>query len=237
MIRLGIEGRLARITLARPPLNVLDLAHLEELADAVGKARDAAILVLGADGRCFSAGNDVADHAPARAPAMLAAFHRAIRGLLALDAITVADVRGDALGGGCELVLACDLCVAAPAARFGQPEIDVGCFPPVAAALLPARVGWARAVDLIATGRRIDAATAERWGLVARVAEDGAEPLVQELLAKSPEVLRTTKAALRAARTGGLDAAERVYLERLLPLPDCAEGVAAFLAKRPPRWR
>jgi cyclohexa-1,5-dienecarbonyl-CoA hydratase len=234
VIRLAIEGRLARITLARPPLNVLDLAHLADLGDAVEGARGAAVVVLAAEGRCFSAGNDVADHAPDRAPAMLAAFHRAVRGLLALDAVTVADVKGDALGGGCELVLACDLAVAAPGARFGQPEIDVGCFPPVAAALLPLRVGWGRAVEMIATGRRIDAATAERWGLVTRVAEEGALPLVAELLSKSAEVLRATKAALRA---GGLDAAERVYLERLLPLGDCAEGVRAFLGKRPPRWQ
>ncbi len=232
-IRVAVEGRLARITLARPPLNILDQAHLDLLAAAVdsGGVRGAAVVVLDAEGRCFSAGNDIGDHTRERAPAMLASFHRAVRGLLALDGITVADVRGDALGGGMELVLACDLAYAAPTARFGQPEIDVGCFPPVAAALLPRRVGWARAVEMIATGGRIDAATAVRWGLIAGAGDPA--PFLASLLAKSPEVLRATKAAMRA---GSLEAAERIYVERLLPLRDCEEGVRSFLEKRPPRW-
>ena len=232
-VTVELEGRLARITLARPPLNVLDLEHLGLLADAVEEAGDAAVVLLRAGEGCraFSAGNDVKDHVRERAPAMLERFHRAVRGLLETDAITVADVTGDALGGGCELVLACDVAYAAPKARFGQPEIDVGCFPPVAAALLPRRVGWTRAVELIATGRRIDAAEAARIGLVTAVGEAG--PVVETLLAKSPDVLRATKAALRA---GGLAAAEEIYVRRLLPLADCAEGLRAFLEKRPPRW-
>jgi cyclohexa-1,5-dienecarbonyl-CoA hydratase len=237
-IQLDIHGRLARITLAQPPLNVLDLAHLEQLADAVARIGDASVAVVAAGPRCraFSAGNAVQDHVPERAPAMLAAFHRVIAGLLATDAVTVADVRGDAFGGGCELVCACDLAVAHPGARFGQPEIDIGCFPPVAASVLPNRIGWARAVEMIATGRRDDAATALAWGLVNDVGEDGADALVATLLAKSPAVLRTAKAALGAARAGGIRAAERAYTDVLLPLPDCTEGVRAFLEKRPPRW-
>jgi len=241
MIELETEGRLARITLARPPLNVLDVAHLEEFANRVGKARDAAVLVIrGAGPRAFSAGNDVADHVPERAPAMLDAFHRAIRGLLSTNAVTVADVNGDAFGGGCELVAACDLAWAVPAARFGQPEIDVGCFPPVAASVLPRRIGWKRALELIALGDPIDAATAADWGLVNGVANDGAGPKVAHLLRKSPAVLRQAKRALREARgwgtVDGIAAAERIYKDELLPLADCEEGVRAFLDKRPPRW-
>lgn len=230
------EGRLARIVLARPPLNVLDLDHLGAFADAAerGARGQAAVLLLRAaeDCRAFSAGNDVADHAPEHAPPMLERFHRAVRALRETDAITVAEVRGAAFGGGCELVAACDLAVAAPDARFGQPEIDVGCFPPVAAALLPQRIGWTRAVEMIATGRILDAGEAHRIGLVTRLAPD-ANGLVAELLAKSPEVLRCAKAALRG---GTLERAERIYEQRLLPLADCAEGVRAFLEKRPPDW-
>jgi len=160
-IECDLQGRLARITLARPPLNILDVAHLEEFAARLEEAAGAAVLVLsGGAARAFSAGNDVADHLPERAPAMLEAFHRVVRALLATDAVTVADVNGDAYGGGCELVAACDLAWAVPAARFGQPEIDVGCFPPVAASLLPRRIGPARAAELILLGRRIDAGTA-----------------------------------------------------------------------------
>jgi cyclohexa-1,5-dienecarbonyl-CoA hydratase len=238
-VRVETHGRLARVVLDRPPLNVLDTDHLRQLGDAVRAARHAAVLVLepGEDCRAFSAGNDVKDHARERAPAMLAAFHGAVRALLESEAFSVADVRGDALGGGCELVLACDLAWAAPGARLGQPEVDVGCFPPVAAALLPRRVGWKRAVEILALGRPVDAQEAARIGLVNGVGP--AEPAVESLLRKSPEVLRALKAALRAAHPGGavgVERAEEVYLRRLLPLEDCAEGVRAFLEKRPPRW-
>jgi len=229
------QGRLARITLARPPLNILDLAHLEELAARLEEAAGAAVLVVsGGDARAFSAGNDVADHLPERAPAMLKAFHRAVRALLATDAVTVADVTGDAFGGGCELVAACDLAWAVPAARFGQPEIDVGCFPPAAASLLPRRIGPARAAELILLGRRIDAGTALAWGLLNGISDEGAGAAVDALLTKSAAVLRLAK---RALRDGTLAGAERIYEEELLGLADCSEGVRAFLEKRPPRWR
>jgi cyclohexa-1,5-dienecarbonyl-CoA hydratase len=233
-IRLETKGRLARIILDRPPLNILDLDHLEQLAQRIEEAKDAAVIVLQASEncRCFSAGNAVEDHVPERAPAMLERFHRAIRALLDTDAITVADVRGDALGGGCEIAIACDLVYAAPGARFGQPEINVGCFPPVAAALLPRRIGWTRAVELIATGRLVSAQEAASWGLVTAVKR--ADENVQALLNKSAPVLRATKRALRA---GTLDEAERIYKDEVLPLDDCAEGIRAFIEKRAPDWR
>jgi len=230
------EGRLTRITLARPPLNILDIASLEQLADAIESVGDdTAVIVIDSDvPRAFSAGNDVADHMPERAPAMLQAFHRAIRGLLDAEAVTVADVRGDAFGGGCELVAACDLAYATPAARFGQPEIDIGCFPPVAASLLPARIGPKRAADLVLTGRRIDAATAADWGLISGIDEQGAGPAIEVLLEKSAPALRAAKLALRSPN---LAEAERIYIDRLLDLDDYAEGIRAFQEKRLPKWR
>jgi cyclohexa-1,5-dienecarbonyl-CoA hydratase len=227
-VRLETQGRLARIILAKPPLNILDLDDLGQLAECIEQV-DAAVLVLQAadDCRAFSAGNAIQDHTPERAPAMLERFHRAIRALLATDAITVADVRGDALGGGCELVTACDLVYASENARFGQPEIKVGCFPPVAAALLPRRIGWTRAMEMIATGRIYSAA---ECALVTRIGP----PEIETLLGMSAPVLAAAK---RAMRTGTLADAERIYTEELLPLDDCAEGIAAFLEKRPPNWR
>ena len=235
-IQLVTEGRLARIILSRPPLNILDLAHLDELAAAIQSVTDAAILVLeaGEGCRCFSAGNAIQDHSPERAPEMLRHFHATIRTLLETDAVTVADVRGDALGGGCELVTACDLVYATPDSRFGQPEVKVGCFPPVAAALLPRRVGWTRAMELITTGRLLDANEAVEFGLVTRVSASGADEAVATLMAQSPAVLRLAKRAMTSA---SVDEAERIYREELLKLPDCTEGVLAFLEKRPPRWR
>jgi len=227
---------LARIILSRPPLNILDLAHLDELVRCVMDAQDAAILVLqaGEGCRCFSAGNAIQDHVPDRAPEMLMRFHRAIRALLESPAVTVADVRGDALGGGCELVTACDLVYATPESRFGQPEIKVGCYPPAAAALLPRRVGWTRAMEMITTGRLLDADEAVEFGLVTRVSASGADEALATLLEQSPAVLRLAKRAMRSA---DFDEAERIYRDELLRLPDCTEGVLAFLEKRPPRWQ
>ena len=205
------------------------------LATRIEEANDAAILVLAAgEGcRCFSAGNAIQDHEPERAPEMLKHFHRAIRELLNTQAVTVADVRGDALGGGCELILACDLVYSTPEARFGQPEIKVGCYPPVAAALLPQRVGWTRAVEMITTGRLLDADEAAESGLVTRVSASGADEAIGELLAQSPAVLRLAK---RALSSRDVTESERIYREELLQLPDCSEGVLAFLEKRPPVW-
>jgi cyclohexa-1,5-dienecarbonyl-CoA hydratase len=227
-VRLEKQGRLARIILAKPPLNILDLDDLGELAECIEKA-DAAVLVVCADEGCraFSAGNAIQDHTSERAPLMLERFHRAIRALMATDAITVADVRGDALGGGCELVAACDLVYASENARFGQPEIRVGCFPPVAAALLPKRIGWTRAMEMIATGRLYAAAECP---LVTRIGE----PDLEALLSMSAPVLALAKRAMRA---GSIEEAERIYRDDLLPLDDCAEGVRAFLEKRPPNWK
>lgn len=233
-IRLERTGRLARIILAKPPLNILGIEDLALLGDRLEEAAGAAVVVLQADEGCraFSAGNAVQDHVPERAPAMLERFHRVIRRLLDGDAITVADVRGPALGGGCELVAACDLAYAAPGVEFGQPEIELGCFPPVAASLLPSRVGWTRAVEMIATGRRIGAEEAERIGLITRVGSPDA--VIERLLSQSAPVLALAKRAMRPASLGE---AERIYREELLALDDCAEGVEAFLEKRPPEWR
>ena len=225
------EGRLARITLARPPLNILDVDHLGQLVGAIERARRCPIVLIDADPECrvFCAGNDIKDHVPGRAPDMLNVFHRAVRTLRTLDCVVVADVAGDALGAGCELVAACDLVYAREHARFGQPEIDVGCFPPVGAALLPTRIGWSRAAHLVLTGQPIDAATAADCGLITAVGE---VPL-DMLLAKSGAVLRFAK---RALQSGRIDEAERIYLDELIAHPDCEEGVRAFLEKRDPDW-
>jgi cyclohexa-1,5-dienecarbonyl-CoA hydratase len=230
-IQTAFEGRLARITLARPPLNILDIEHLRQLGSALEECRDEsiALVVIDAEGKAFSAGNDIKDHIAERAPEMLEAFHGALRTLLDLDAVVLADVRGAALGGGCEIVACCDLAYASTDAVFGQPEIDVGCFPPAAAVMLPFRIGWTRAMEMIVTGRRIDGHTAAAWGLITAVSEPPLEPL----LAKSPAVLRLAK---KAMRPGGLEQAEEIYLEELLAHPDCAEGVDAFLKKRRPNW-
>ncbi len=233
-IELREEGEWARLILRRPPLNVVDAPMAEEIAAALAACRGAARVVqveAAPDCRAFSAGVEVADHLPERAPAMLARF----------DAMTLAVVRGAALGGGAELAIACDAVVAGEAAVFGFPEIKVGCFPPLAMALLPRLVGLRRAEDWILSGRNVSAAEAAAAGL-ARLAPEGdleeaAARVRQDWLRLSSAVLRVTRRALRRDWMADLEAAEALYRSEILPLADAREGVAAFLEKRAPAWK
>jgi cyclohexa-1,5-dienecarbonyl-CoA hydratase len=244
------DGRAATVTLNRPPLNILDvpaIARLGEVLDGLGRDADLQLVVIrGAGDRAFSAGVAVQDHTPDKVGAMLESLHGAIRRLRDLDAVTVAAVHGHCLGGGMELAMACDLVIATDDARFAQPEIEVGCFPPVAAALLPQRIGAGLALDLAVTGRSLTAAEAERLGLVARRAPSGGldaavERFRAELAGKSVAVTRLAKKAVRAGRdlpfAQALAETERIYREELGRTEDVEEGVAAFLEKRRPVWR
>ncbi len=245
-----MNGRAARIVLDRPPLNIVTLEmlrQLEAVAERLAAMPEVRVVTLAAAGtRAFSAGVDVADHAGDRAPAMLAAFQSVAERLLDLDQVLVASVRAPALGGGWELVLLCDLVVAADDARFGVPEIALAALPPVAAAVLPRVVGEARARRLVLTGEPLAAAEAYQWGLVSRLVpaadvERVTEELVGQLLAHSGIALRLAKRAMTAAGRGPLRAAIReateLYRSRLLPTADAAEGIAAFLERRQPAWR
>ncbi|MGZ5493193.1 MAG: enoyl-CoA hydratase/isomerase family protein, partial [Thermoanaerobaculia bacterium] len=156
------------ITLDDPPLHILDIAMLEELRDAISRIKDDrhCMIIASTGDRAFSAGASVQDHMGDRVATMLARFHDCFRMLARLDIVTVALVRGAALGGGCELALACDFVLAGEHARFGQPEINLGVFPPVAAWQLSRQAPPRKGLELLLTGDPIDAATAERLGLV-----------------------------------------------------------------------
>ncbi len=247
-VRYDSSGALARVTLARPPLNVLDIPTLRALDAALGRAAEdpgVAIVVLRSDlPKAFSAGVDVADHVPERVGEMLGSFHAVLRRLLSWDRVSIAVVRGLALGGGCELAAACDLIVADDTAEFGQPEIGIGCFPPAAAAILPSLVGASRATDMVLSGRRVKAAEGKAMGLVcdvvpAKKLDAAVDAFVAEFCTRSPAVLRAARAAVAATKRPvleALDATERVYRERLVPLADMQEGLRAFLETRAPRW-
>jgi cyclohexa-1,5-dienecarbonyl-CoA hydratase len=235
------------ITLDRPPLNILDVATIEALAGLLapleGRRDLKAIVFQSALPRTFSAGVDVADHTGARVALMLEAFHGVFRRLDALPQATVAAVDGTCLGGACELAAFCDIVLATPRSVFGQPEIDVGCFPPVAAVLLP-RLSPRAAAEMILTGAPIGAAEAARVGLISRVVDDveaETRRVVRLLSSKSGAVLGLARRALRDGGTGGfaeaLAGVERIYRDELVPTEDIEEGVRAFLEKRPPRWK
>lgn len=247
-IQLYLEDRVARICLNRPPLNILDIPMLDEISAAL-KALPAEVEFLtleGAGPRGFSAGTEIRDHAREHAAGMLSAFHAVIRRVAAGEWITVAAVHGICLGGGCELATMCDFVIADEDATFGQPEIKLGCFPPVAAVTFPALIGPRAAADLILTGRTISAGEARELGLVMRVAAGGevqkaAADLVNELKGLSTSALKVARQALGIFAGQYFDEAlkesENLYLHSLLHTNDAAEGVRAFLEKRAPVWQ
>lgn len=245
-----IEDRVARITLARPPLNVLHIEMMREIASAVSECgqRELVAIVFDADKECrsFSAGVAIEEHVQETIFQMLDAFHSIFRLLEQVAKPAIALVDGAALGGGCELVAACDIVIASDRARFGQPEIKLGVFPPVAAVLLPLVIGEKRARELILTGEIIDSVEAGRLGLCNHVVPSvQLEPKLLEVLAKLKELsgtsLQFTKQSLDLGRGRSIDVAlreqENIYLHELMKTEDANEGVKAFMEKRKPVWR
>jgi cyclohexa-1,5-dienecarbonyl-CoA hydratase len=237
-----------RITLADPPLHILDISMLHDLRDAIARVEnDRHCLIIDAQGdKAFSAGASVQDHLGDRVSDMLRVFHDCFRALARLELTTVALVRGAALGGGCELAMACDFVLASDGARFGQPEINLGVFPPVAAYQLSRLLAPRRGLELLLTGDPIDAATAERHGLVNAVfpaAEFDAksEEWLARLYRHSASSLRFAKTAFRLAQSDDFEErlanVERLYLDELMKTEDATEGLNAFIEKRKPRWR
>jgi len=246
-ITFSSDANAYRITLSDPPLHILDVAMLEELRDALGEVRaDRHALIVDAQGeKAFSAGASVQDHLGDRVSGMLERFHDCFRILARLELVTVALVRGAALGGGCELALGCDFVLASDRARFGQPEIALGVFPPVAAYQLSRQAPPRKGLELLLTGDPVDAATAERLGLVNAVypAADfdaRAEEWLQRIYRQSASSVRLAKKAFRIARAEDFDeklaGVERLYLEELMRTKDANEGLNAFIEKRKPVW-
>jgi len=247
-ISIRIERRTAWITLDCPPLNILDIRMMEALDAALQRALPESDFVIfqGAGPKAFSAGVEIADHTPERVGKMLSAFHAIFRRLSKADCVKIAAVHGHCLGGGMELATFCDFVLATESAQFGQPEIKLGCFPPVAVVTLPHLIGMRAAADLILTGRQISAAEAQRLGLITHVVSDSelrhaVSELLEELRALSPSVLQLTRKTLwnlhSAEFAEQLEEVERVYLSGLMKMPDAQEGIRAFLEKRKPVWK
>ena len=247
-VRYTREGGIGRVVLDRPPVNVLDIATLEALNAALAAAdadRGLKVLALSGAGRAFCAGVDVADHTEDRIERMLHLFHDAVRRLMSFDVPVVALVHGAALGGGCELALACDFVLASDNLKLGQPEIQLGVFPPVAVALLNRLIGRQNTLDLVLTGRTLRADEAQVVGLVSRVFSStefvsASESVLRGLAAQSGPVMRLAKRAVRGSAglpfIPALERAEDLYLNELMQLADAREGIAAFVEKRKPVW-
>ena len=242
----AIDNNVATLAINRPPLNILDLAHLRALSSAVRALRDRQdwrVLVVRGLPKAFSAGVAVEDHLPDRIETTLEAFHNAIRGVEAMDRPTIAGVRGHCLGGGMELAMACDVVIASETATFGQPEIKLAAVPPYAVARYADLVGRRRAFADLASGRTFPAKEAMEVGYVTACVSDGElEVEVARMAAAfaslSSEALSTLKRAfLRKDSEESFALAERRYLRELAQSRDAIEGLQAFMEKRQPIWR
>jgi len=247
-LTIDVRSSVARIALRHPPLNVIDIPMMEELAQVLGEIEgrsDVSVIVLSGEGKAFSAGVDVAAHTPEKIDAMLLKFHAVIRVLVASKKVTMAAVHGHSLGGGAELAMVCDIAYTTASAQWGFPEIKLGCYPPVACTALAALVGQKRAAELIFTGRTISGIEAAEIRLANRAVPDEelaatVDKTVQNLLRLSPAALSATKKAFYAWDSmhfdKGLARAEKIYLEELMKTADTQEGIRAFMEKREPKW-
>jgi cyclohexa-1,5-dienecarbonyl-CoA hydratase len=237
-----------RVKLAHAPLNIIDLAmtlEMQRTLSEIESRTDISVIVFDGNANSFSAGVDIKAHLPEQIRPMLTSFHAVIRAVAASRKVTIASVQGACLGGGAELAAACDMVYTARDATWGFPEIRLGCYPPVAAVVLPALIGQKRASELILTGRQISGDEAVAIGLATRAARGEelaalVEGTIAELRQLSPTALAHTKKAIYAWDAihfdKGLARAEKIYLEELISTADAREGIMAFLEKRAARW-
>ncbi|MBA3915074.1 MAG: enoyl-CoA hydratase/isomerase family protein [Acidobacteriales bacterium] len=242
------EPPFARITLAHPALNIIDIPMMEELSRTLAELEsrsDIATIIFEGRENAFSAGVDIAAHTPDRIHEMLTKFHAVILAIVNSRKVTIASVRGHCLGGGAELAMVCDLVYTTKHAIWGFPEIKLACYPPVATTALAALIGQRHAADLILTGRTINGVEAAALGLVNRaLADDELDASVEHTLdllqSLSPAALAITKKALYGWHAihfdKGLARSEKIYFEDLAPTADMNEGIEAFLQKRSPKW-
>ncbi len=247
-IRYELKQGVGTLTLNRPPVNVINIAMLLELEGVLqlaGADPELKLLQLRAEGKLFSAGVDVADHTPDRADEMIRLFDRVCRNLFEFPVPTMAVVHGHALGGGCELVLCCDMVWMAEGARIGQPEIKLATIAPIAALWLPAMVGPRWTAQMLFSGEPIDAQTAEKIGLVNSSGpvdeiEKAVGDVTEQLAALSATATRINKKGYLIGMRdwqAGIEEMEKLYLEKLMALEDTQEGLNAFMEKREPVWQ
>lgn len=245
-----IKEEKALLTINRPPLNILNIATMEEMNEALRSLMEnievKVVIISGSGDKAFSAGVDVADHTEEKVEKMLHVFHDIFRNLAKLDQVTVAALKGLTLGGGCEIALFCDLIIAADNLKIGQPEIKLSVLPPIALLIMPRLVGLKKAAELLLTGKTIDAHEAERIGLINKVTpldsfDSELETFIQPLTELSLVGLKYSKKGitlgLETAFSEGLERIEEIYLGELMSSEDAHEGLRAFMEKRKPLWK
>ncbi|HLK03883.1 MAG TPA: enoyl-CoA hydratase/isomerase family protein [Candidatus Acidoferrum sp.] len=248
-IKVRLEGSVARMTLNRPEHNLLNESMLRELADgidAIGQKDEIKLIVLDSACKVFCGGIEVGEYTSQRVFQMLDAFHSAFAGILETAKPVVCVVNGPAIGGGAELAAFGDMVIATPKARFAQPEISIGVFPPLASTILPYLVGPKKALELVLTGEPVTAERALEMGLVNRLVpeadlEKAVNDLVGRITGHSGPVLTMAKKAILSGMglslKDGLKQSMNIFLNELYRLEDSQEGLHALVEKRKPNWK
>jgi cyclohexa-1,5-dienecarbonyl-CoA hydratase len=242
-------NNIGKIIFNNGSLNILTIQMMEQINEALeGFLKDESLkaIIFDHNGKAFSAGVDVGDHMGDNAPKMIKEFHGIFRKLNKLKCPTIASIKGAALGGGCEIAIFCDIVITSDKAKFGQPEIKVGVFPPIAVLFFPQIIGNKKAFELIMLGETIDANEALRLGISNHVYplesyEQEFTKFVESFNDLSTIVLQYTNKAFKKALgidfEAQLDEIEEFYLKQLMSTHDANEGLQAFLEKRPPKWQ
>jgi cyclohexa-1,5-dienecarbonyl-CoA hydratase len=248
-VKFWSEGEVAHLTLDRPEHNLLNERMLAEIATGISSVSERAeikMIVLDSAAKAFCGGIELGEYTQRRVFQLLDAFHGAFSAMLDTSKPVVVVVNGPAFGGGAELAALGDLVIATPRARFAQPEIKLGVFPPLAAAILPYIVGPKLALELVLTGETMSAERARELGLVNWVVSpDELQAKVEDVIAKvtaqSGPVLTMAKKAILGSLgmplRDGVRNSMRVFLNELADLEDSQEGLRALVEKRAPKWK
>ncbi|HSA05997.1 MAG TPA: enoyl-CoA hydratase/isomerase family protein [Candidatus Gastranaerophilales bacterium] len=240
---------LAKIILSKPPLNILeahDLEKLAEILDSIKKENTLRAVIIESDQKIFSAGVNISSHAKEKINEMLKAFHSVFFKLLDLEIPVISLVKSGCIGGGCELALFCDFVLASEKAYFSQPEIKIGCYPPVSLVYFPYLTGNKKSLEMILTGNKLSAKDALLCGFINHVFNDEefdtkAELFINSVIGNSQAVIKTALKAYKrlhyAEIKDKLKFSEKIYLEELMRLEDTEEGLKSFLEKRQPVWK
>lgn len=248
-VKYRIEGSVAHMTLNRPEHNLLNESMLRELSDGisfVAERDDIKLILLDSAGKVFCGGIDVGEYTSERVFQMLDAFHSVFSQILETSKPVMCVVNGPAIGGGAELAAFGDLVIATPKARFAQPEITIGVFPPLASTILPFLVGPKIALELVLLGEPVTAERALELGIVNRLVPEAqldatVDDLVKRITGHSGPVLTMAKKAILGGMglslRDGLKNSMGIFLNELYRLEDSQEGLRALVEKRKPNWK
>ncbi|MFW9829111.1 MAG: enoyl-CoA hydratase/isomerase family protein [Candidatus Thorarchaeota archaeon] len=249
LINVEKANNIGKIIFNNGSLNILTIRMMEQINQALEdflKDKSLKTVIFDHQGKAFSAGVDISDHMGDKAVNMIKEFHGIFRNLNKLECPTIASIKGAALGGGCEIAIFCDLVLTSDKAKFGQPEIKVGVFPPIAILAFPEIIGNKKAFELIMLGEIIDANEAYRLGITNYVFplesyDQEFNKFMESFNDLSTTVLHYTKRAYKKALgidfETKLEEIEDFYLKELMSTYDANEGLKAFLEKRSPNWQ